>query len=177
MTPRGLLADAARRLAGTEVASPDHDAAELLAHVLGTTRAALPLRDRVTADEAARFHELVERRAGREPLQHLTGEAHFRHVTLAVGPGVFVPRPETELVAGVAIAEACDVVRRAGSARVVDLCTGSGAIALSVATEVPGSIVHAVELDPGAFAWAQRNCAERVDLRRGDAGKAAAMSP
>ena len=109
----------------------------------------------------------------REPLQHLTGVAHFRHLDLAVGPGVFVPRPETEVMTGWVV----DAVReRAGegrAVRVVDLCTGSGAIALSVATEVPESVVHAVELDERAHAWAERNvaasaAADRVDLRLGD---------
>ena len=169
MSPRGLLADAARRLAVAEVASPDHDAAELLAHVLGTTRAALPLRDHVTTDEAARFHELVERRAGREPLQHLTGRVGFRYAELVVGPGVFVPRPETEVLAGWAVDRAREVAAAGRAPVVVDLCTGSGAIALSVATEVPGSLVHAVELDEAAAGWAERNLAGTgVRLRQGD---------
>jgi release factor glutamine methyltransferase len=107
--------------------------------------------------------DLVERRARREPLQHLTGVAWFRHVDLAVGPGVFVPRPETELLAGWAVEHATD-----GSV-VVDLCTGSGAIAKAVAVEAPGARVHAVELDEAAYSWAERNLAGTgVDLRHGD---------
>jgi release factor glutamine methyltransferase len=107
----------------------------------------------------------VGRRAAREPLQHLTGSAAFRHVELLVGPGVFVPRPETELLAGWAI----DAVADLDAPVVVDLCTGSGAIARAVADEVPDARVHAVELDEGAFAWAERNLAGTgVDLRHGD---------
>ena len=112
------------------------------------------------------FEALLVRRAAREPLQHLTGTAAFRHVELAVGPGVFVPRPETELLAGWAIDRAREV---SGTPVVVDLCTGSGAIALSVATEEPEAVVHAIELDPDAHAWATRNTTgSAVDLRLGD---------
>jgi len=161
-----LLRDAAARLSDAGVASPEYDAAELLAHVLGTTRSRLPLVDAVEPHERAAFEELVMRRSAREPLQHLTGSAAFRHVELQVGPGVFVPRPETELLAGWAI----DRAREAGGTPVVvDLCCGSGAIALSIADEVPRAKVHAVELDPAAHAWAERNlAATRVDLRLGD---------
>jgi release factor glutamine methyltransferase len=166
-TPRDLLRPAAERLRGAGVESPDHDAAELLAFVLGTSRSQLALVDEVPSDAEARYAELVARRADRVPLQHLTGTAAFRHVELAVGPGVFVPRPETELLAGWAIDRAAEVRGRAPV--VVDLCTGSGAVALSVATELPRAEVHAVELDPDAFAWALRNLAgSGVDLREGD---------
>ena len=163
--PRALLAAAAARLDAGGVASPEHDAAELLAHVLGTTRGRLPLLDRVDDDAVERFDALVARRAAREPLQHLTGVAAFRHVELAVGSGVFVPRPETELLAGWAIEAAAALE----SPVVVDLCTGSGAIARSIADEVPHARVHAVELDPDAHAWAVRNLeGTGVDLRHGD---------
>jgi release factor glutamine methyltransferase len=162
---RRLLADARARLHDAGVASPEHDAAELLAHVLGTTRSRLPLVDVVPADRAAAYDALVARRASREPLQHLTGMTHFRHVELEVGPGVFVPRPETELLAGWAIEQALLVE----SPVVVDLCTGSGAVAKAIADEVPGARVHAVELDEPAHAWAERNLAGTgVDLRQGD---------
>jgi release factor glutamine methyltransferase len=162
---RRLLADARARLHDAGVASPEHDAAELLAHVLGTTRSRLPLVDAVPADRAAAYDALVARRASREPLQHLTGLTHFRHVELEVGPGVFVPRPETELLAGWAIEQALLVE----SPVVVDLCTGSGAVAKAIADEVSGARVHAVELDEPAHAWAERNLAGTgVDLRRGD---------
>jgi release factor glutamine methyltransferase len=107
--------------------------------------------------------DLVARRATRIPLQHLVGRAPFRRMELLVGPGVFVPRPETEMVAGLAI-EAASVTP---TPLVVDLCTGSGAIALAVATEVPGSRVVAVEAEPAAHAWAERNLAERAGLDPG----------
>jgi release factor glutamine methyltransferase len=162
---RSVLDSAAARLRDAGVESPEHDAAELLAHVLGTTRAQLVLVDEV--DDAARsaFAALVDRRAAREPLQHLTGSAGFRYVELAVGPGVFVPRPETELLAGWAVDRATELEAPV----VVDLCTGSGAIARSVADEVPAARVHAVELEPSAAEWAQRNLAGTgVELRQGD---------
>jgi release factor glutamine methyltransferase len=164
-----LLRAAAQRLAEAGVPSPDFDAAELLAHVLGTTRPGLALVAEVPEDRARVFEELVRRRAGREPLQHLTGTAAFRHVELAVGPGVFTPRPETELLAGWGVEQASRVHAEGREPVVVDLCTGSGAIALSVATEVPAARVHAVELSEDALAWAQRNLAgSGVDLRQGD---------
>ncbi len=163
---RVLLREASARLAAAGVASPEYDAAELLAHVLGSTRSRLALVDSVEPVAGAAFEALLVRRAAREPLQHLTGTAAFRHLELEVGPGVFVPRPETELLAGWAI----DRAREMGRAPVVvDLCTGSGAIALSVATEEPEAIVHAIELDPDAHAWATRNTTgSAVDLRLGD---------
>ncbi|MCD4534404.1 peptide chain release factor N(5)-glutamine methyltransferase [Nocardioides sp. cx-169] len=166
---RRLLAGAAERLRAAGVASPEHDAAALLAHVLGTTRGRLVLVDEVDDAVVGRYDELLERRASREPLQHLTGTAAFRHVELQVGPGVFVPRPETELLAGWAVAEAGALPDPV----VVDLGTGSGAIAKAVADEVPAARVHAVELDEGAHAWAARNLAGTgVDLRQGDLGTA-----
>lgn len=162
---RGLRTAAAARLAAAGVPSPEHDADELLAHVLGTDRSRLLLADPPTGEQERAYEGLIARRAGREPLQHLTGEAHFRHLTLAVGPGVFVPRPETELLAGWAVEQALALPAPV----VVDLCTGSGAIAGSVAAEVPTARVHAVELDQGALAWAERNLAHTgVDLRQGD---------
>jgi len=169
-TRRALLTIAVARLRAAGVASPEHDAAELLAHVLGTTRGALALVDEVAPSTAEEYAALVGRRAAREPLQHLTGVAGFRHVELAVGPGVFVPRPETELLAGWAVARAQELLAAgAASVRVVDLCTGSGAIARAVADEVPAAAVHAVELDEAAYAWAGRNLERTgVDLRQGD---------
>jgi release factor glutamine methyltransferase len=162
---RLLLGGAADRLRRSGVASPEHDAAELLAHVLGTERARLPMVDDVPADAAERYDALVTRRAAREPLQHLTGTAYFRHVEVAVGPGVFVPRPETELLAGWAIDRASEL----DAPVVVDLGTGSGAIARAIADEAPHASVHAAEVDPAAYAWAERNLADTgVELRRGD---------
>ncbi len=163
MSRRELLRSAAERLREAGVASPEHDAAELLAHVLGTTRGQLALVDDVATSAIEQYDALVTRRAAREPLQHLTGTACFRHVELAVGPGVFVPRPETELLAGWAIETAPQ------DGVVVDLCTGSGAIAKSLADERPDLEVHAVELDEPAYAWAERNLVGTgVDVRQGD---------
>lgn len=168
---RTLLAAATRVLEGSGVASPANDAEILLAHVLGIPRGNLVVAGDVGPDQVAAFDALVVRRAERVPLQHLTGSAGFRYVDLAVGPGVFTPRPETELLAGWAIEQARAVLERAPV--VVDLCTGSGAIALSIADELPDARVHAVELDPDAFAWAQRNLAgSGTDLREGDMAEA-----
>ncbi len=165
-TARGtLLAIATERLRGAGVESAAHDAAELLAFVLGVPRGRLALVEDVTPAQAQEFGNLVGRRAMRVPLQHLTGVAHFRYVELQVGPGVFVPRPETELLAGWAVEQATAL----DAAVVVDLGTGSGAMAKAIAHEVPGARVHAVELDERAHAWAARNLAGTgVDLRQGD---------
>jgi release factor glutamine methyltransferase len=176
------LRRATQQLAEAGVPSPRHDAEELAALVLGTTasrvRTAALRGDDVRLGES--FTELVDERARRTPLQHLTGRAPFRDLLLDVGPGVFVPRPETELVAGAAVEEAGRLVALGETPVVVDLCTGSGAIALAVATEVPGSQVHAVELSEQACAWARRNVdrwghgllSTAIDLRQGDAATA-----
>lgn len=165
---------AAATLAAAGVASPDADALELASFALGVEpaaiRRAMVLRDPLDPRAAERFGELVGERALRIPLQHLTGRAYFRGLTLAVGPGVFIPRPETEMVAGLAI----DAARACGAAEpvVVDLCTGSGAIALAVADELPAAQVYAVEKSEFAHAWAARNAAAlglALDLRLGDA--------
>jgi release factor glutamine methyltransferase len=166
---RALLADAVRRLTDAGVASPVADAEMLLAHVLRTDRNRLLLVDAVSSQQSEEYDALVARRAGREPLQHLTGTAYFRHVELAVGPGVFVPRPETEVLAGWAVDHAVEIEHPV----VVDLGTGSGAMAKSIAHEVPGARVHAVELDESAHAYAIRNLeGTGVDLRLGDLGAA-----
>ncbi len=166
---RGVRQAAADQLRAAGVPSPERDADELLAHVLRVGLGRLPLVDSVAAEDRERYDALVARRAAREPLQHLLGSAAFRHVELAVGPGVFVPRPETELLAGWAIEEA----RRLPAPVVVDLCTGSGAIARAIVDELPEARVHAVELDEAAHAWAERNLAGTgVELRLGDFGTA-----
>ncbi|GHJ24570.1 release factor glutamine methyltransferase [Streptomyces albus] len=160
------VAQATQRLADAGVPSPRFDAEELAAFVHGVKRGEL---HRVAdADFDARYWEAVARREAREPLQHITGRAFFRYLELHVGAGVFVPRPETESVVGWAI----DAVRAMDVAEplIVDLCTGSGAIALALAQEVPRSRVHAVELDEGALEWARKNVeGSRVVLHHGDA--------
>ena len=184
--PLGLAAALRRAeliLADAGVPSPRVDAELLAAHLLGVSRGELQVAAILGRPTPAGLADLVARRATRVPLQHLTGTAPFRGLELAVGPGVFVPRPETEQVAQVAVDEAAAVVRAGREVLVVDLCTGSGAIALAVAHEVAGAVVHAVELDALAHAWAERNVREfavalppasRVALHRGDARTALA---
>jgi release factor glutamine methyltransferase len=153
-TVRNVLAKAVARLAHAGVESPAYDAAELLSYVLGVPRGKLGLAEMDSAQRAA-YDELVSRRVAREPLQHLTGTAAFRYRELAVGPGVFVPRPETEVMVGWVL----DRLKTVPEPLVVDLCAGSGAIAGAVATELPGSVVHAVEKSSEACVWARRNLA------------------
>ncbi|KAA9150152.1 peptide chain release factor N(5)-glutamine methyltransferase [Microbacterium lushaniae] len=158
-----LVRDATARLAAAGVPDPDVDAELLAAHVLGAGRGAVQAAairgDGMDAAAAAALEDLVQRRCARVPLQHLTGRAPFRHLELAVGPGVFVPRPETEMVAQLAIDA---LASAAGPGPVaVDLGTGSGAIALAMATEVPHARVYAAEKSADAFVWAKEN-ARRV---------------
>lgn len=160
-----LLEQATTDLAAAGVSSPRHDAETLLSHVTGVPRMMLMGSARPDGMQVKQFLEMVAARAARVPLQHLTGSAGFRYVDVEVGPGVFVPRPETELLAGWAI----DHAKTLSSPVVVELCAGAGAISLSVVHEVPGAQVHAVELDEPAYEWAQRNLAgSGVDLRLGD---------
>jgi release factor glutamine methyltransferase len=168
---RAVIAEAARRLGEAGVESPRVDAELLLAHVLGVPRPRLVTLDEVPDDVVARFGALLDQRADRVPLQHLTGRAPFRHLELAVGPGVFVPRPETELLAGWVLEQLAGT----SAPVVVDLGAGSGALALAVAQEHPGARVTAVERDPGAIGWTRHNAAARaaagdtpVDVVAGD---------
>jgi len=154
VTTRAAVAAAVVRLEAAGVPSARHDAEALAAHLLGVRRAALFLCGRPL--DAAAYARLVERRAAREPLQHLVGTAAFRRLELRVGPGVFVPRPETEVVVDAALA----AVAGHPAPLVVDLCAGSGVIAVSVATEHPGSAVHAVERHPDAVKWLRHNASE-----------------
>lgn len=160
-----LLEQATATLAAAGIEAAQVDAELLLAHVTGVPRGMLRLQARPNELQRRAYLDLVDARARRFPLQHLTGSAAFRYVDLEVGTGVFVPRPETELLAGWAIEQAA----QHEAPVVVDLCTGSGAIALAIVHEVPRARVHAVELDEGALAWAQRNLiGTGVDLRHGD---------
>ena len=173
MSTRELVALGAQLLGAAGVPSAEHDAAELLAHVLGVPRGHLAIADPPTIEQAGHYHQLIARRTSREPLQHITGVAAFRHVEVAVGPGVFVPRPETELLAGWGVDQAEGIVTTGRRPVVVDLCTGSGAMALAIAHEVPESVVHAVELSEEAYCWAVRNLAgSGVDVRQGDMASA-----
>ncbi|GAB3644789.1 N5-glutamine methyltransferase family protein [Glycomyces tarimensis] len=145
------VADAAARLAKAGVDSPRVDAELLAAHVSGLRRGRLLTADAPTVAELTEFDDLVGRRCEREPLQHLTGSAAFRYGELAVGPGVFVPRPETELLVDWAL----EHLPKGGT--VIDACSGSGAVAHAIATERPDSRVWAVEIDPDAFEWLESN--------------------
>ena len=168
------IAIATARLADAGVESPRTDAELIAAHLHGVPRGQLHLV--ADADFNPQFWDDIARREAREPLQHITGRAYFRYLELTVGPGVFVPRQETEVMTGWAIDRlaAMDVAEPV----VADLGTGSGAIALSIAQEVPRARVHAVEADPLAIQWAERNIADcaaaaphtagRVKLHRGD---------
>jgi len=164
-----IVMSATETLIAAGVASARVDAESLVAHVLGVSRGrvqALAMTGaKLAHSDAVEIGMLTSRRASREPLQHITGRAAFRRIELSVGPGVFVPRPETEGVAGLAI----DALRADASPEpvAVDLGTGSGAIALSLAVEVPHARVFAVEKSPDAHAWAQRNLDElRLDNAR-----------
>lgn len=171
-TVRALLADITSRLAAGGVPSPRVDALEILSAVLDIPRERMILHsdDTPAPELAERVASLVERRAAREPLQHILGTAPFGPLSLAVGPGVFIPRPETEVLADWAARE---LARRAeqkdGAAVAVDLCTGSGALAAYLAAACPSARIVAVEIDPDARRWARQNLPPRVELVAGDA--------
>ena len=164
MQLRQLINDFTDAFAAAGIESARADAEILVAETLGFSRGEIAVFEitgrELSADEVSQLQALADRRAAREPLQHLTGRGYFRNLTLQVGKGVFVPRPETELIAQLAIdalnATAVD------SPIAVDLCTGSGAIALAMATEVPAATVHAVELSEDAIFWASKNFATYV---------------
>ncbi len=159
------LRTAERRLREAGVPSPRVDAELLAAHLLGVTPGRLRALALTGTAVPEGFEALVDERVRRVPLQHLTGTAYFRRISLAVGPGVFVPRPETETVVQLVVDHAGGLVRP----RIVDLGTGSGAIAAAVADEVPGAEVHAVELSELALAWAVPNLAPfGVHVTQGD---------
>lgn len=178
-----LLRELHRDLEAAGVETPAADAELIVGHVLGESRGrvqALALMGaEAEAAAAAAARDLAAQRASRVPLQHLTGRAPFRSLELSVGPGVFVPRPETETVAQLAIDALMAVPDPEPVA--LDLCTGSGAIALALATEVPTARVWAIERNPEAHAWAERNVAAlgggRVGLLLGDAADAAGLLP
>ncbi|WBB66707.1 peptide chain release factor N(5)-glutamine methyltransferase [Micromonospora sp. WMMD812] len=181
--PSVAVARAARTLAAAGVEAARAEAELLAGYVLDVPRGRLALAAGFDDGQLATFDALVARRANREPLQHLVGTAAFRHLELAVGPGVFVPRPETELLAGWGIAQARRIApggRAPGPGGwsaaapggesaaepagplVVDLCSGSGAIALAVAQELPTARVVAVERSTEALRWLRRNAADRA---------------
>jgi release factor glutamine methyltransferase len=153
---RELLAEATRTLAAARLPSPRVDAELLAAYVLEIDRGKLFLVTDVTAEHERRFRDLIGERAERIPLQHLTGTAPFRHLQLRVGEGVFIPRPETELLVDWGLNAIAGVARPI----VVDLCSGSGALAAAVAAESPQAVVIAVERERPALEWLRRNVIE-----------------
>ncbi len=157
---RPVLAQATATLRAAGVESPEQDARLLLAHACGIELLRLPLLDEIDDDQASRFQKLIMDRARRVPLQHLTGRAYFRYLQLEVGPGVFVPRPETEVMTGWAIDQLRPMIMNKKMPLVVELCAGSGAIAKAIATELTGAVVHAVELSEEAAGYAARNLAD-----------------
>jgi release factor glutamine methyltransferase len=164
MQLRQLINNFTDAFAAAGIESARADAEILVAETLGFSRGEIAVFEitgrELSADEVANLQALADRRAAREPLQHLTGRGYFRNLTLQVGKGVFVPRPETELIAQLAI-DALNTTTD-DSPIAVDLCTGSGAIALAMATEVPAATVHAVELSEDAIFWASKNFATYV---------------
>ena len=147
---------------------PEVDAEHLLAHVLGISR--MELHNPLTVENAITaigdiavieetFWKLLDRRCAHEPLQYLTGVAYFRHLELQVGPGVLVPRPESELLVEAVLK---NIETREGAVSVVDLGAGSGALTLAIATEAPSTHLIAVEKDRAAVEWLRKNVS-RID--------------
>lgn len=164
---RSLLSEAVNALREAGVDSPEVDARLLAAHVLGVAPMQLMFAD-VPADFGRRYTELVARRTKREPLQHIIGTAPFYGVDLAVGPGVFIPRPETEVLAEWAVQKLIDAP---SAPTVVDLGSGTGALAIAVARARPDATVYAVERSEAARAYLQRNVdtfAPQVNVVAGD---------
>lgn len=151
------LEQATDRLSAAGVLSPSVDSEILCAHVMNVSRSELTtllvLGQALTSSQLKDFLAMLARREKREPLQHITGLAPFRHLELEVGPGVFVPRPETEQVVSIAI----EKMQKIQNPVIVDLCSGSGAITISLSTEIPGAKVYGVELSEEAFSFLKRN--------------------
>ncbi|HEX6402960.1 MAG TPA: HemK/PrmC family methyltransferase [Pseudonocardiaceae bacterium] len=155
---RLAVLEAERILTDAGVASPRADAELLAAHVVGVPRGRLPMVPLVDPPVVEALRTLVSRRAERVPLQYLTGTAAMGAIEVAVGPGVFIPRPETEVMLAWGLAALDGVAKPL----VVDLCTGCGALALAVAHARPDAQVHAVERDAVALSWARRNADARA---------------
>lgn len=158
------IVEATKILAEAGVPSPRVDAELLAAHLLSVPRGRLGLTPLVDPEMADAYRATVAQRAQRIPLQHITGTSSMGDIDVEVGPGVFVPRPETELLFAWALAFLETVDTRPPV--VLDLCTGTGALALAIAHARPDAVVHAVEKDPHALAWARRNA--DLQASRGD---------
>lgn len=168
---RSAILSATATLDEAGVPSPRADAEELAAHLLGISRTRLGMTPLVESSWVDQYRALVVKRAQRTPLQHLVGSVQFGRAHLAVGPGVFIPRPETESL----VAWGLDAIAGLTAPVVVDLCAGSAAIALAISVARPDARVIAVERAPGALAWARRNVGQHVgtggtpvELRGGD---------
>lgn len=157
----GLIGDTSARLARAQVPSPEADSQLLIASVLGLSRGELQAQAiagrEVSPDEVSAIDALVIRRERREPLQHLLGRAPFLDFEVAVGPGVFVPRPETEVLAHYAIAHAQALAPGERGVKIVDLCSGSGVLAIALARAVPYADVVALEISDDALPYLQDN--------------------
>jgi release factor glutamine methyltransferase len=174
LTARAALSGAVRDLGARGIPTPQTDGEWLVAHVLRVTRTglALALERELTADEARRLDQLVERRGRREPLAYVLGEWGFRRLTLKTDARALVPRPETEVV----VERCLSLLRGRDAPRVLDVGTGSGAIALAVADEHPGARVTGVDADPATLALARENAGRlglEVELRPGSVEVAA----
>ncbi|ORI14443.1 peptide chain release factor N(5)-glutamine methyltransferase [Rhodococcus sp. 1168] len=159
---RLAILEATSTLEAAGVPSPRVDAELLASHLIGVERGRLGLVPLVEPEVIEAYQKTIAQRAKRIPLQYITGTTALGNIDVEVGPGVFVPRPETELLLGWALAFLEGVDHRPPV--VLDLCTGSGALALAVANARPDAQVHAVELDPSALAWARRNADLRARL-------------
>ena len=165
VTPlRRAIESAAAQLAEAGIDSARYDAEELAAHLVGTERGRLTLLEPLGDEFFRRYRDIVTARSRRVPLQHLTGTAAFGPVLLQVGPGVFIPRPETEAILAWATAQ-----RLAARSVIVDLCTGSGALALALARHRPAARVIGVDDSDAALQYARRNAeGTAVELVRAD---------
>lgn len=161
---REAISNATSTLREAGVSSPDVDARLLAAHLLGLRPVELMFAEPPAGFECD-YAQLVARRAAREPLQHITGSAPFYGVELAVGPGVFIPRPETEVLAQWAVLDDAP-----SAPTVVDLGSGSGALAIAVARAVPAATVYAVERSHEAREYLRRNVEEHAPQVRIVAG-------
>ena len=161
---REAILAATATLARAGIDSARTDAELLAAHLAGTDRGRLALLDAPGPEFFDRFDQAIATRAQRTPLQHITGTAPFGPVQLHVGPGVFTPRPETEAMLEWALAQPLP-----GDAVILDLCTGSGALAIALASQRPRARVIAVDDDATALGYARRNAAgTTVRLVHGD---------
>lgn len=154
MSLRRAIDSAAAVLAGAGIDSARGDAELLAAHLAGTDRGRLSLLDSPGEEFFGRYREFIDARSRRVPLQHLTGTAAFGPVELQVGPGVFVPRPETEAILAWVTAQ-----HLAARPVIVDLCTGSGALAVALGRHRPGARVIGIDDSEAALGYARRNIA------------------